>query len=243
MEHQSAVAYGNGFQNGYLGMDLSGTGYGLKWDYIIVHESGHEWFGNNITTKDIADMWVHEGFTDYSETLYTEYYYGKEAASAYCLGIRSSIQNDKPIIGPYGVNTEGSGDMYYKGANMLHMIRAIANNDSLFHQLLVGLNTEFYHQTVTSEQVEAYIEKTLGLELTSLFDQYLRRAELPELVVTKKGEEMLLKWTHCAPDFRCQVVCSEGTFWVDTKTATAVKINPTRRFAIDPRMLCSIKQK
>ncbi|HKC37343.1 MAG TPA: M1 family metallopeptidase, partial [Chitinophagaceae bacterium] len=125
MEHQSAVAYGNKYGNGYLGMDLSASGWGLKWDYIIVHESGHEWFANNITTIDIADMWVQEGFTDYSETLFTEYYYGKEAGSDYCIGTRTQIENDKPIIGPYGVNKEGSGDMYYKGGNMLHTIRQV----------------------------------------------------------------------------------------------------------------------
>jgi len=131
MEHQSAVAYGNGFKNGYRGRDLSGStaGWGLKWDFIIVHESGHEWFANNITTIDIADMWVHEGFTNYSETLFTEYYYGKEAGSDYCIGTRKLITNDKPIIGPYGVNKEGSGDMYYKGGNMLHTIRQVINDD------------------------------------------------------------------------------------------------------------------
>src|SRR6476469_1542099 len=135
MEHQSAVAYGNKFKNGYLGQDLSGTGWGKKWDYIIVHESGHEWFGNNITSKDIADMWVHEGFTDYSEALFTEYYYGKAAADAYVQGLRQHIENSKPIIGIYGVNQEGSEDMYYKGANMLHTIRQVINNDSLFRNI------------------------------------------------------------------------------------------------------------
>src|SRR5436190_7776988 len=132
MEHQSAVAYGNGYQNGYLGMDRSGTGWGLKWDYIIVHESGHEWFGNNITTADIADMWVHEGFTDYSETIYTECQSGREAAEEYVIGLRKGIANDRPMIGPYGVNEEGSGDMYNKGANLIHTIRAIMGDDARF---------------------------------------------------------------------------------------------------------------
>ncbi|MBC7628352.1 M1 family metallopeptidase, partial [Ferruginibacter sp.] len=131
MEHQSATAYGNGYQNGYHGTDLSGSGWGLKWDFIIVHESGHEWFGNNITSKDLADMWIHESFTNYSETLFTEYYYGKEAADAYVIGTRKRIVNDVPIIAPYGVNKEGSGDMYYKGGNMLHTIRQAINNDDL----------------------------------------------------------------------------------------------------------------
>jgi hypothetical protein len=83
MEHQSAVAYGNKYLKGYMGRDLSGTGLGLKWDYIIIHETGHEWFGNNITAKDIADMWIHEGFTMYSEALYVESRDGKDAGAFY----------------------------------------------------------------------------------------------------------------------------------------------------------------
>ena len=154
MEHQSATAYGNGYRMGYHGRDLSGSGWGLRWDFIIVHESGHEWFANNITSKDIADMWIHEGFTNYSETLFTEYYYGKQAATAYVVGIRKNISNDIPVIGTYGVNKEGSGDMYYKGANMLHTIRQVINNDTLFRQILRGLNKTFYHQTVTTKQIE-----------------------------------------------------------------------------------------
>src|SRR5450432_1614448 len=142
MEHQSAVAYGNQYMNGYLGQDLSGTGWGLKWDYIIVHESGHEWFGNNITTKDIADMWVHEGFTMYSETLFTEYWYGSEAGNTYTFGNRNNIENNFPILGFYGVNDQvdqRNGDMYYKGANLLHTIRHSMDNDSAFRNILRGL--------------------------------------------------------------------------------------------------------
>ncbi|HEV2831220.1 MAG TPA: M1 family metallopeptidase, partial [Hanamia sp.] len=154
MEHQSAVAYGNGYRNGYFGKDLSGSGQGMKWDFIIVHESGHEWFGNNITAKDIADMWIHEGFTNYSETLFTEYYYGKKAATEYIVGIRKKIQNDKPIVGHYGVNNEGSGDMYYKAGNMLHTIRQVINNDEKFRGILRGLNKTFYHQTVATKEIE-----------------------------------------------------------------------------------------
>ena len=125
MEHQSSVTYGNKYMNGYLGRDLSRTGWGLKFDFIIIHESGHEWFANNITNIDIADMWIHESFTAYSESLFLDYYYGKKAASEYIIGTRGSIQNDIPIIGQYNVNSEGSGDMYYKGANMLHTIRTL----------------------------------------------------------------------------------------------------------------------
>ena len=132
MEHQSSVTYGNGFENGYGGRDVSGTGWGFKFDFIIIHEAGHEWFANNITYKDIADMWVHEGFTAYSENLFLDYHYGKEASAEYVIGTRKNIRNDRPIIGVYDVNYSGSGDMYSKGANLLHTLRQIVNL-SLIH--------------------------------------------------------------------------------------------------------------
>ncbi len=203
MEHQSAIAYGNKFANGYLGRDLSGSGWGLKWDYIIVHESGHEWFANNITTKDIADMWVHEGFTSYSETLFTEYYYGKEAGNDYTYGLRKRIQNDGPIIGHYGVNNEGSGDMYAKGAVLLHSIRASINNDSLFRSILIGLNKDFYHQTVTTDQIENYISQKSGINFSKVFDQYLRTIQIPTFSYSYDSKEKILtyQWKNCIKGF------------------------------------------
>ncbi|MDE3247470.1 MAG: M1 family metallopeptidase [Bacteroidota bacterium] len=205
MEHQSAVGYGNGYQNGYLGRDLSHTGWGLKWDFIIVHESGHEWFGNNITTNDVADMWVHEGFTNYSETLFTECQFGKEAGSDYVIGTRKNISNDKPIIGPYGVNMEGSGDMYYKGGNMLHTIRQVINNDSLFRSILQGLNKTFYHQTVTSAMVEQYISQRAGFDFSKVFDQYLRNTQIPVLEYLVKDGKLKYRWTNCVNGFNLPV--------------------------------------
>ncbi len=202
MEHQSATAYGNGYQNGYLGRDLSGSGWGLKWDFIIVHESGHEWFANNITSKDIADMWVHEGFTNYSETLFTQYYYGKEAATAYVSGIRKGIANDIPIIGIYNVNKEGSGDMYPKSANMLHNIRQIINDDSLFRKILRGLNKDFYHQTVTSKQVEDYISTKSGIDFSKIFDQYLRTVQIPLLEYKIINNQLSYRYSNCIKGFR-----------------------------------------
>ena len=203
MEHQSAVAYGNKFMNGYLGRDLSGTGWGLKWDFIIVHESGHEWFANNITTKDIADMWVHEGFTNYSETLFTEYSYGKQAGDEYNYGIRRNIKNDIPIIGTYGVNQEGSGDMYSKGANLIHTIRHAINNDSLFRNILMGLNKQFYHQTVTTEQVENYISVSAGFGFQKVFDQYLRTTQIPVLNYSYNEKEKIFtyEYKNCVTGF------------------------------------------
>ncbi|HQK39559.1 MAG TPA: M1 family metallopeptidase, partial [Flavobacterium alvei] len=179
MEHQSCVTYGNGFQNGYLGRDLSGTGWGLKFDFIIIHESGHEWFANNITYKDIADMWIHESFTNYSESLFVEYYYGKEAGAEYVRGTRKGIKNDKPIIGQYDVNNEGSGDMYPKGGNMLHTLRQIVNDDPKWRTILRGLNSTFYHQTVTTKQIEDYLSKAVGLDLNPFLNQYLRAIRIP----------------------------------------------------------------
>lgn len=165
MEHQSAVAYGNKYKNGYLGMDLSGSGWGKDWDYIIVHESGHEWFANNITYKDIADMWIHEGFTTYSEALFVEYYNGKQAGAEYIQGLRKNIYNMRPIIGHYGVNEDGPGDMYYKGANLLHMIRQIKNNDERWKAMLREMNRVYYHKTVTTDDIESFMCVELGLSL------------------------------------------------------------------------------
>jgi aminopeptidase N len=203
MEHQSAIAYGNKYMNGYLGRDLSGSGWGLKWDYIIIHESGHEWFANNISTKDIADMWVHEGFTSYSETLFTEYFHGKKAGDEYNYGLRKNISNDIPVIGKYGINQEGSGDMYPKGANLLHTIRHAINNDSLFRNILMGLNTQFYHQTVTTEQVENYISLRANFGFQKVFDQYLRTIQIPVFSYSYNEKEKILtyQYKNCVTGF------------------------------------------
>ena len=180
MEHQSSVTYGNGFRNGYRGMDLSGTGVGLKFDFIIVHETGHEWFGNNISMKDAADMWIHESFTNYSENLFVEYFFTQKEAEDYVIGCRERVANDAPIIGTYGVNRSGSKDMYYKGGNMLHTIRHIIDNDIKWRSILRGLNQQFRHKTVTTDQIEKYVSQKSGIDLSKVFDQYLRTADIPE---------------------------------------------------------------
>ncbi|MDI5950995.1 M1 family metallopeptidase [Flavobacterium yafengii] len=205
MEHQSSVTYGNGFQNGYRGRDLSGTGWGLKFDFIIIHESGHEWFANNITYKDIADMWIHESFTNYSESLFVEYYYGKEAGFEYVLGTRKGIKNDKPIIGNYDVNNEGSGDMYPKGGNMLHTLRQIVNNDEKWRAILRGLNSTFYHQTVTTKQIEDYLSQQVGIDLSTVFNQYLRDTRIPTLEYFFKDNQVGYRWTNCVSGFNMPV--------------------------------------
>lgn len=233
MEHQSGIAYGNKFENGYLGRDLSGSGWGLKWDFIIVHEAGHEWFGNNITEKDVADMWIHEAFTAYSETLFTETYYGKDAASEYVRGTRKAIQNDIPIIGVYGVNQEGSGDMYYKGANMIHTLRTWMNNDEKFRQMLRGLNKEFYHQTVTTEQIENYIAKFSGLNLNAFFNQYLRTVKIPTLELKQNGNKVEYRYTNVVDGFAMPLRLKDSDITINPTTNWQTINNSTITKAID----------
>ena len=227
MEHQSAVAYGNKYLNGYLGRDRSNTGWGLKWDFIIVHESGHEWFGNNITTQDIADMWVHESFTTYSESLFVESQFGKQAGQEYIHGQRRNIQNDGPIIGPYGVNKEGSGDMYDKGSGMLNMLRVSLDDDEKWHRLLRGLSSTFYHQTVTGQQIIEYINRESGKDFTKIFNQYLRHPSIPTLEVRFENSQALARWVADVPGFdmpvRVRLKGGEYQFIVPTNKFTVIK--------------------
>ena len=200
MEHQSSITYGNRYMKGYLGRDLSRTGWGLKFDYIIIHEAGHEWFANNITYKDIADMWIHESFTTYSENLYLDYHYGKEASSDYVIGTRFSIANKSPMIGPYGVNRRGS-DIYTKGANVLHTLRQIANDDEKWRMILRGLNKKFYHQTVESKQIEDYISLNIGFDLSTFFDQYLRDIRIPNFEYRIEDGVLTYRWVNVVEKF------------------------------------------
>ncbi|WP_445736523.1 M1 family metallopeptidase [Mariniflexile sp.] len=238
MEHQSSVTYGNNYMKGYLGNDLSGTGWGLKFDFIIIHESGHEWFANNITYKDIADMWIHESFTAYSENLFLDYYYGKKASADYVIGTRNGIANDRPIIGFYNVNNEGSGDMYYKGANMLHTLRQLIEDDEKWRHILRGLNSTFYHQTVTTQQIENYLSKESGIDLTAFFNQYLRTIKIPALEYKIENKQLKYRWTNSVGNFDMpiQVTINEKEQWLfpkaDWKTmplnsnATTLTIDP-----------------
>ena len=220
MEHQSGIAYGNKFKQGYSGRDLSHSGWGLKFDFIIVHESGHEWFGNNITSKDIADMWIHESFTNYSETLFTDYFYGKAAGNAYVIGTRQNIENDIPIIGPYNVNKEGSGDMYYKGGNMIHMIRQVMKDDEKFRRLLRDMNKTFYHGTVTTRQIEDFIIQRSGYDFQPVFDQYLRTTQIPNLEIVKLagGKKFKMRFTNCNTDFTIPLKIKGTDIWITPTT-------------------------
>lgn len=240
MEHQSAVTYGNGFANGYRGRDGSGTGYGMRWDFIIVHESAHEWFANNITVKDQADMWVHESFANYAEGLYTECQFGKEAGAAYTIGVRRGIRNDRPIIGPYNVNAQGSGDMYPKGGNLLHTIRQIVGDDEKWRSILRGLNQTFWHQTVMGKQIEDYISQRAGTDLSKVFDQYLRDTRIPVFEYAIEGSTLRYRWANVVPgfDMPVEVTLSANTFRMIKPTESwqtvSISLNNPADFKIDP---------
>jgi aminopeptidase N len=207
MEHQSSVTYGNNFENGYLGRDVSGTGWGMKFDFIIIHESGHEWFANNITNKDVADMWIHEGFTSYSENIYLDYHFGKKASSEYVIGVRNNITNKEPIIiGLYNVNKSGGGDMYYKGANVLHTLRQLIADDEKWRQVLRGLNKEFYHQNVTTKQIENYISEKSGIDLSIFWDQYLRTIMIPKVEYSIGGNKLKFRYVDIVENFEMPII-------------------------------------
>lgn len=243
MEHQSAVAYGNKYLKGYLGTDRSGTGWGTKWDFIIVHEAGHEWFGNNITSKDIADMWIHEGFTDYSESLFVEYFYGKPAGAEYVIGLRKNIRNDGPLIGAYGVNKEGSSDMYDKGANLLHTVRNIINDDAKWRAILMGLNATFGKKTTTTKEVVDYINKQSGKNLNKVFDQYLKFKNIPVLEFKQEGNQVLYHWLSNVKDFDMpiQLEGSETYHYPKTEWAVLKTTTPFKNLKVDKDYFIDVK--
>ncbi len=247
MEHQSSVTYGNKFKMGYLGMDLSSTGWGLKWDFIIVHESAHEWWANNITYKDMADMWIHESFANYAESLFLDYYYGRQAANEYVQGIRSKIENKTPIIGPYNVNKEGSKDMYYKGGNMLHTIRTMLNDDVLWRSVLRGLQQEFYHQTVTTKQIEDYISKKTNQDLHTFFNQYLRDPRIPVLEYKVKGKTIQYRYTDIVEGFNMPLrvtIANKRKIWIqpNAQWQSVEQGIPVDTFEIDPNFYIQVKE-
>ena len=239
MEHQSNVAYGNLFLNGYLGRDLSNTGWGLKWDFIVVHESGHEWFGNSITAREVADNWIHEGFTSYSEVLFTECEFGKQAGNEYCAGVRKSISNDIPVIGQYGVKNEGSGDMYPKGSNIVHMIRQVINNDEKFRSLLRAINVAYYHKLVSTRELENFINTTTGINFSPLFNQYLRTTQIPRLEYKLENSKLLFRYANCIPGFSLplKVTAGKDILLVPTTEWQSVPVQKTvRSITVDENM-------
>ena len=243
MEHQSSVTYGNGYQNGYLGRDRSSTGAGMLFDFIIVHESGHEWFANNITHNDVADMWIHESFTNYSESLFLEYHYGKETAYKYTRGQRLNIANQAPIIGQYNIHSEGSSDMYDKGGNMLHMIRQIIDNDDIWRDILRGLNKDFYHQIVTTQDIEQYISDKSAKDFSKVFDQYLRDIRIPTFEYFIKDNTMRMRWGNVIKDFdmSLRVLINGKEKWLSPTTRwTTVELKDSNpQLVVDPNFYIS----
>ena len=241
MEHQSSVTYGNEFKKGYLGRDLSGSGWGLKFDYIIIHETGHEWFANNITYKDIADMWVHESFTTYSEGLFVEYFYGKDAGAEYIVGLLRNTRNDKPIIGHYDVNKRGSNDVYSKGANILHTLRQLLEDDDKWREILRGLNRDFRHQTVTGKQIEDYLSEKTGIDLTEFFNQYLRDVRIPGVEFKVQDNELSFRYIDIVEgfDMPIQVYINESVMWIFPKETWQTKVfeMPIDSLSIDANFL------
>ncbi|MEO6832887.1 MAG: M1 family metallopeptidase [Chitinophagaceae bacterium] len=231
MEHQSAVAYGNQYKMGYLGRDRSGTGVGLSFDFIIIHESAHEWFGNSITAQDIADNWIHEGFATYVESLFAEWIKGKDAGTAYTMGEWKNIKNDRPLIGDYGVNNEGSSDIYDKGSAVVFMIRQMLNDDVKFRELLRGLNKDFYHKIVTTKEVEDYISRFVGKDLKPFFDQYLRSTIIPELHQKLIGKTLSFFWGNAVLDFDAPIAISQdgGKTFSNYSATTKISLNLSKK--------------
>ncbi|MCB0537113.1 MAG: M1 family metallopeptidase [Bacteroidetes bacterium] len=204
MEHQTAIAYGNGYKKGYAGMDYSRIG--LDFDYIIIHETGHEYWGNLISTEDMADMWIHESFCTYSEALYVECMFDYNKAQEYVNAKKPHIGNRAPMAGIYGVNVEGDGDMYNKGMLFLNTLRHVVNNDDLWFSLLKEMNEEFAYKTINANDVMFFFNKKTGLDLTPIFMQYLYYADVPKLMynidkVKGKNYTLKYKWIANVGDF------------------------------------------
>lgn len=241
MEHQSAVAYGNNYQNGYRGYDMSGTGYGMKFDFIIIHEAGHEWFGNSVSVKDVADLWIHEGFTSYMESVFVECEYGKEAALDYIYGLRQTINNDRPLIGSYGVNHEGSGDMYYKGSNIINTLRSLVEDDDLWWKTLRGFHETFKYQTITTDDVVEYLSDAFAKDLSAFFEQYLQHTQIPKLIFKKdeKKNTLRYKWVSDVKEFDMpvEIRIDHEPQWIFPKSNKwqNLQVKEQQVFSIDPK--------
>jgi aminopeptidase N len=226
MEHQSAVAYGNKYKTGYMGRDFSGVG--LKFDYLIIHETGHEWWGNNISVKDVADLWVHEGFCSYSDALYVECHYGEKDYLGYINYQKTKVANKKPIQGDFGVNNEGSSDMYAKGALMLHTLRSAVGDDEKFMPIFKSINKDFFHKTVSGEDVIDYFSSKLAMDVKPIFYQYIKYAEIPVLQykVVSQGELELImvRWQASADKFNLPIEVT------NEKNGAWTKITPTQEW-------------
>jgi aminopeptidase N len=223
MEHQSAVTYGNRFANGYLERDWTGVGVSLKFDFIIIHESGHEWFGNSISAADVSDMWIHEGWTTYLEALYVERVFGYADALKYINGYKSKVQNRQPIITRRGIHESPPGDQYFKGALFIHTLRSIVDNDRQWWKLLRELYQQFkYHNIMTEDMVRFFNQKT-ERDLTPIFDQYLRHTAIPtlELKFDEAQHTVSYRWVVDEPGFEMPVRVGRKDAWQIVQATTA----------------------
>jgi aminopeptidase N len=215
MEHQSAVAYGNGFKNGYMGRDWTGVGISLRFDFIIIHESGHEWFGNSITAQDSSDMWIHEGWTTYLEALYVEYRWGHDDALKYLGGLKPKVVGLRPIVAERGVNAEPTQDQYFKGALMINTLRSVVNDDAKWWALLHDFYQHFKYQNIMTEDVVAWFNLHTGMNLTPIFDQYLRHVAIPrlELLFGEAPGMVMYKWDADEDSFAMPVRVGTPDHW------------------------------
>jgi aminopeptidase N len=244
MEHQSAIAWGNNYQMGYEGRDRSGSGYGLLFDFLMVHETAHEWFGNSLTASSPAEAWIQEGFTSYAETLFLEQIADKQKAFAYQHGKWQNIKNDIPVQGSYDLCTEGSTDQYDKAGAMIHTIRVLMNNDSLFRQMLRQLQSTYQHQIVTAFDIRTFIHQFSGLNLDKLFDQYLLHTDLPVLAFRHTNEGVQLRWERAVAGFDMPVrlYVSKQDLWLqpDETWRTVPQATSLHDIKLDDAFLISI---
>ena len=215
MEHQSAVTYGNHFANGYLERDWTGVGISPKFDFIIIHESAHEWFGNSITAADVSDMWIHEGWATYLESLYVEYTFGHDDAIKYLNGYKPKVRNRQPIITEHGVNRTPPQDQYFKGALFLNTLRSVVNDDKRWWALLHDFYQHFKYRTILTEDVVDYFNQSLKMDLTPIFDEYLRHAALPALELKFDDEQgtVQYRWKADAAGFAMPVKVGAPGKW------------------------------
>ena len=215
MEHQSAVTYGNHFANGYLERDWTGVGISPRFDFIIIHESGHEWFGNSVSAADSSDMWIHEGWTTYLEALYVEYMYGRDDGVKYLNGYKPKVKNQEPIITARGVNGEPPQDMYFKGALFINTLRSIVNDDHRWWRLLHDFYQHFKYQNIMTEDVVAYFNAHTGMNLTPVFNQYLRHTAIPalELKFDPGHGTVSYRWKVDEPGFQMPVRVGKKDNW------------------------------
>jgi len=222
MEHQSAVAYGNHFENGYYGRDWTGVGISPKFDFIIIHESGHEWFGNSITAKDVSDMWIHEGWTTYMEGMYVEYRWGKADAIRYLNGLKPKVHNQIPIITAHGTNAEPPQDQYFKGALMINTLRSVVGDDGKWFGDIHDFYQNFKYQNIMTEDVVKWWNERTGMNLTPFFDEYLRHAAIPTLLLrfdADKGE-VSYRWKADEVGFAMPIEVGDSKHWQMVKPVT-----------------------